>query len=269
MRRLKRMLFSVMDASVVLTGSFLTVALTELLNSNFVFICGTGLTICTLLAIRRKTRKWKINYAAKKWLRQRSKPPVSSGYARRFRRLLQSLLWLPSLCAALVLCFSPLASHVLYSGRLIDFRVPIPWAWAVVYRNQNPGLFSSVDALIASNGLGRFGVTPFWQKHANYSVASFAVHTWSLNSEDKRQMNFLSHMNATDISTSEFTVGEFHFSCVEYLTYYARYPSLSGFSVQCESPIKGGKGYIRANLFGRREDVPAFYEVLRSVRRVN
>ncbi len=139
-----------MDACVVLTGSFLTVALTELLNSNFVFICGTALTICTLLAIRRKTRKWKINYAAEKWLRQRSKPPVSP---RRSRRLLQSLLWLPSLCAALVLCFSPLASHVLYSGRLIDFRVPIPWAWAVVYRYQNRGLFSSVDALIASNGL--------------------------------------------------------------------------------------------------------------------
>jgi hypothetical protein len=260
------MLLSVMDACVVLTGSFLTVALTELLNSNFVFICGTALTICTLLAIRRKTRKWKISYAAEKWLRQRSKPPVSP---RRSRRLLQSLLWLPSLCAALVLCFSPLASHVLYSGRLIDFRVPIPWAWAVVYRYQNPGLFSSVDALIASNGLGRFGVTPFWQKRANYSVASFAVYTWSLNSEDERQMDFLRHMNATDISTSEFTVGEFHFSCIEYLKHYARYPSLSGFSVQCESPTKDGKGYIRANLFGRREDVPAFYEVLRSVRRVN
>src|ERR1700689_2970037 len=71
MRRLKRMLFSVMDASVVLTGSFLTVALTELLNSNFVFICGTGLTICTLLTIRRKTRKWKINYAPEKSFLQR------------------------------------------------------------------------------------------------------------------------------------------------------------------------------------------------------
>ena len=258
-----------MDACVVLTGSFLTVALTELLNSNFVFICGTALTICTLLAIRRKTRKWKINYAAEKWLRQRSKPPVSSAYARRSRRLLQSLLWLPSLCAALVLCFSPLASHVLYSGRLIDFRVPIPWAWAVVYRYQNPGLFSSVDALIASNGLGRFGVTPFWQKHANYSVASFAVYTWSLNSEDERQMDFLRHMNATDISTSEFTVGELHFSCVEYLTHYARFPALSGFSVDCESTAGNGKGHFGAALFGRREDVPAFYDVLRQARRVN
>jgi hypothetical protein len=269
MQRLKRVLLSVMEVCVFLISSFLTVALTELLNSNFVFICGTGLTICILLAIRRKTRKWKINYAAENWLQQRAKSQLAPHQAGRARRLRHLLLWLPSFCAGMVLCFFPLASHFLYSGKLLDYRVPIPWAWTVVYRYQNPGLASTASALIASDGLGRFGVTPFWQKHVNYSVTSFAAYTWSLSPEDKRQMDFLRRQNATDISTSEFTVGELHFSCVEYLTYYARFPSLSGFSLQCESPTADGKGHFRADLFGRKEDVPAFDDVLRRLRRVN
>ena len=269
MQRLKRVLLSVMEGCVFLISSFLTVVLTEWLDSNFVFIFGVGLTICILLAIRRKTRKWKIDYAAENWLRQRAESQMAPHQARQAKTLRHLLLWLPSFCAAMVLCFFPLASHFSYSGRLLDYRVPIPWAWMIVYRYQNPGLASTASALIASDGVGRFGVTPFWQKHANYSVASFAAYTWSLSPEEKRQRDFLRRQNATDISTSEFTVGELHFSCVEYLTHYARFPALSGFSVDCESTAGNGKGHFGAALFGRREDVPAFYDVLRQARRVN
>jgi hypothetical protein len=263
----KRVLVSLMEVCVFLICSILTITLTEWLNSNFIFICGVALTICIPLAIRKKTKDWKIKYAAEAWLERRSKPPLLPSQSRRSRILCRSLLWFPSICAALVLCFCPLASHPLTSGKLIDYRVPIPWTWMIVYRYQNPGLVSSVHTLISSDGVGRFGVTPFWRKDASYSTASFAAYTWSSSPEDKRQTDYLRRQNATDIATSEFTVGELHFACVEYMAVYQRFPNLSGLSVQCEASTTTGKGHFMAYFFGRREDIPAFYDVLHKVKR--
>jgi len=189
--------------------------------------------------------------------------------AKRSRAIRRGLIWLPSVCATLVLVFYPLASHILYAGTLRPYRVAIPWTWTILREfKMYDGVSSLVYTVFDSQGVGRFGLTPFWQKPLLLSLATFRSDPGSISFGDERFEEERRWNDASQLSTSEFMVGDIRFVCWQYLALRGGLPPLSGnWVVQCASPGGGHLHEFTAYFNGRKEDIPAFFSVLRRVRR--
>lgn len=255
-------------ASVCLT---LTLALTRYFASTAVLVCGLAVTLGSVIAIRLVATKWQIEDDAATWIASRSTRRLHPYRARYLRVIQQCFLWLPSACAMVFLFFYPFVSHILYAGRLKPCRVPIPWTWVVlqhftIYDGASSGIYSVFD----SQGLGRFGVTPFWQKELSLSFVEFRSDPGSIAFDDESFADERRWAHATQVSTSELAVGDMKFECWQYFATRGGLPPLSGnWAVQCASPESGHLHDFTASFLGRKEDIPAFYSVLREVRRSN
>ena len=162
----KRVFVFAIEVSVLLFGLVVTVGFAAYFGSCLLLIFGVALTGFSWFAIRAKSSKWKIRQEAARWLLERSRQNLHPNRGKRSRTIRRLLIWLPSVCATLVVIFYPLASHVLYTSALKPYRVAIPWTWTILREfKMYDGVSSVVYTVFDSQGVGRFGLTPFGISH--------------------------------------------------------------------------------------------------------
>jgi hypothetical protein len=217
-----------------------------------VFVVGNVLMNALLVYYRHKTRERWIRAEAAKWLNRR-------GRRKERHKAARLSLWLPSIIALWVLLFLPFATHVIHpsSHYLPNYRIPMPWAWTAV-----PVCFGDtcwVDAVISSKGRGRFGMTPFWPK-AQLSMVSFGTTRSDYSDASDWRPRGVSQLTMADLN-----VGNMPLKCWQYVSpndLFDRQLVGLGADVMAWSVVCGNRTFY-ANFFGRAEDLPAFYSVLR------
>jgi hypothetical protein len=282
---LRKILLAALNIAVILVGTASTLLLSAYLDYIFrqlwfppmiSLVFGSAATVMTILSIRRKTRQGDIEYEAARWLaKQATRQPNSHKKLRAAVR--QCLLWLPSSLAAFVLFFYPLASHIVHPGDhyLTHYRVSIPWTWELLSRQNNSNGYSYVETTISSEGSSRFGVTPYWHKYPALSAVRFWTFTSGLSPEDEQSYEELRHEGATSISSVELKAGNVPLTCWQYVRPGWRgwwLNSLNGadlWEVDCATPLNVREANFRGFFAGRKEDIPAFYEVLAKVTSVD
>jgi hypothetical protein len=281
MRVLKRISLLALEITVLLVGTVLTVAIAAfLVDPRFEFLAlvtGLVVTAVSLIVVRRKTRRFKIEYDAANWMASRSYRKLHPTQARYLHLLRRCLIWFPTLCAVFVLFFFPVASHIVHprSRFLRHYRVPIPWNFMVF--SSSPGLpeeYSVVNALASSSGKGRFGITPFWDQEYVPSLMVFgsvgpngSFETNHLASESRRN-------GAAQLSKRIFQLRRADLTCWQYLSPQSRaarfwlghsYDDRPLWEIACETQVDVHDRDFYALFYGRWEDIPAFYNVLQNL----
>lgn len=277
---LRKILIAALNILVITLGMVFTVALCALLSYIFPLLwfpsimgllLGLAVLVAAILAVRRKTRQLDIEYEAAKWLAKRSTQRSNS--RRRLRATIrQCLLWLPSVIAAFVLFFYPVASHIVHPGErfLTHYRVPIPWTWELRLRQRDSDGFSYVHASLDSEGSRRFGMTPHWLRDTPANVY-FASRIW--RPETELSYEKLQRANTTNVSRLELRAGDSPIICWQYMFNrgldWGIWGSEAPWQVVCETPSYVTDRDFYGSFIGRKEDLPAFYGVLTKVKSVD
>jgi len=233
-----------------------------------VFILCLSLQCTALIWFRRKTAKWTAAADAETVLAHRCWRRLHPRRAKYVRSVRRSLVWLPSIFAAFVLFFLPVASHLFYLGRSIvpHYRVRVPLNWLVVESQGSGWLFFS------EQGAARYGLTPIWFNRRMPSSVVFLIR----NPEDgdgwNRTERELTSGHTTHVSVTEFRLGMITASCYEYRHVYGNVPTSSSsiltppvlWESLCSTHPNGINYNLRTAFLGHREDLPAFYKLLNS-----
>lgn len=228
-----------------------------------------SLTIASLLVFRRKTQKWEIKSDAASWMAGRSWRRLHPRPARNLRILNRCLLWLPSICAAFVLFFLPVASHLIYPrGHLVSrYRFPAPLNWAIM---KSRGECSIAWVFFSNESAARYGFTPIWFNHSFPSSATFGTTSPASPYRWWRPEREAVSGHTTHIAKSEFKIGAVDMNCWEYRDVYhyglgdSTNPSDSGvfWQLLCSTEPNGRDFNLHASFLGHKEDIPDFYKVL-------
>ncbi len=277
---LRRFLLFAFETTVFVFGTVLTFVLCAVVDPRFstvVFLTGFGVIVSSLILIRSKTRKFKIEHDAARWMASRSFRQRYPTRAKYLRLLQRCFLWFPTACAILVLFFFPFASHIVHprSHFLRHYRVPIPWTFMVFPSSLGPPEeYSVVNALASTSGKGRFGVTPFWDREYVPSLMVFG----SLGPDGSFELNHRGSESLRDgapqLSKRNFQLGSVDLTCWQYLPPQRRparfwlghsYDNRPLWEIACETPVDVHDRDFYALFYGRSEDIPAFYNVLQNV----
>ncbi len=277
MQLTKRILLTVMEGGFLLLLSILTIAIAAFLHSfanvsaEYGLLLSSVLPLSGLLVIQARTRKWKREYDAARWLGRQPELSLHPNRAKFLRLIRRSLLWAPSAFVSFVLFFFPVATHLThpFSHYLKHYRIPIPSTWTVLSPPFAPEEYRYARALISSGTTGRFGITPFWDKDASFSVATFGsvgpncVHA----ALDERRKH------AKEVSRKEFHLGGATMACWQYLPskemrFWHALPK-PYWQIDCDTGTDKFERDLYADFSGREQDIPAFYRVLEHVTRTD
>src|SRR5579872_7111512 len=225
MRPLKRLLVFTIEVGVLLLGVVLSAVLAAAAAmlwgggnaTGALFLAGLLLTVVGFWAVRRKTRRWKIQYDAVGWALSRAETKIHPTLARRKRIAKRLFVWMPSVIAAAVLFFYPAAFHFLRpsSQNLGPYRVAIPWALAIM-----PGIGTHGDQIIAFAPLGshgNFGWMPFWRREPFSSAMIFiSGKSYADNSEYRVQYAKEMHAEGTQVVLKGISLGGVGLTCWQY-----------------------------------------------------
>lgn len=230
---------------------------------------GLVLTIAILLLFRRKTRRWEIENEAASWVADRSYRRLHPRQARYLRFLHRCLLWLPSICAAFVFFFLPVASHVAYlGGHLVThYRLPTPLNWMII---KGHGEYSFAWVFYSNEGAAKYGFTPIWFNHSFPSSATFGTTGPASPYKWWRPGHEIETGHATHVAKKEFKIGAVDMKCWEYRDIYHyglgdwSSPPVPGvfWEVLCSTEPNGKDFNLHASFFGHKEEIPDFYKVL-------
>jgi hypothetical protein len=243
------------------------------LSAALGLIAGNAVLVGPILYYRHKTRhKW-VEAEAERWLAHRGR---SSDEGRRFDRLVRKLswaqrylLWAPSACAMFVLVFFPAATQIRYGHRVGNFTIPLPWSWTILQEYRDDAQPYWMEALMSREGVGRFGVNPFWSVNPSFSEAWFVTAPDGTFGPDRRGRE-RERARIAEISKRVVVLRDFTLTCWEFLRSYPSYPPSSGnWEVECESPEFTRYHDFRADFVGRQADISGFYNVLRRVRTID
>lgn len=136
-----------------------------------VFAGCQAMALVPLIRLRARHLEWKIQYDAAKYEWQRAR---KRAFPERFRwrsRAARIMVWFPSLLAAFVLFFLPLASHLLYIGgvHLGPYKLTVPWNALIL-----PVPF--VQSVMVFTGDDQLGVTPSFRGNRLSSGMTFSVY---------------------------------------------------------------------------------------------
>jgi hypothetical protein len=282
MRPVKRLLVFTMEAGVLLLGvvfSFALVIVSAMVfrfENDFggvVFLIGLLLTIVGFIAVRGKTRKWKIEYDAVGWTLAQAERKLHPTLARRKRIARRVLVWIPSLIAAAVLFFYPEAFHLVHPGsqKLGPYRVSIPWTLAII---SPPGLpaDSVVIALALVGSDGNLYWTPFWGRELFSSGMGFESGKRDEDNSDYRvQYAEEMHAEGTQVLRKEFQLSDVGLTCWQYLLpdrrHSAVWAAVTGplWQIDCETPMGVHGQHFAAWFRGSERDIPAFYRIIERV----
>lgn len=242
-------------------------------ENNFAAIAFWGslfLTAAGFFLFRRKTRKWKVEQDAASWMANRSWRQLHPQRARYLRIVFRCLLILPSILAALVVFFLPVATHVAFLGTNLmpHDRFSVPLNWTVIRSCCD---YPFVWTVFSGKGAARYGLTPLWFTHSLPSGATFAISDPASRYAWSRPEMELASGHSTHTAKLEFTIGTMAVDCWEYRTNYDDATATSSslltssflWEVLCSTQPNGRDFNLHASFLGHREDVPAFYEVLK------
>lgn len=243
----------------------------------FGFLTGLVLTGLGFAAMRRKTRRWEIEWDAAAWVLSRAERRLHPARARCKRIARRILVWAPSAIAAGVLFFLPVATHVVHPGSryLRHYRVPIPWN-VTVFSSASPRFGCGwIVALASSSGKGRYGVTPFWiwkseQLSSEMLFEARRPEADAFEFNGKRAVP--RRRRAAQESQREFQLGGVGFTCRQSVNqdHYGAWIGGSGgeplwWNVECVTPVGVRERNLHAWFVGREEDVPVFYKIIEGV----
>jgi hypothetical protein len=267
MRIANRVLLFVMELCILVFGLLLTVTLAEYFDSSFVGVVGLILTPTAFFVTRKKTRKWKIDCDAARWIESRQKTNRFPNRAKRMRAVQRYLLWAPSVCATFVLVFFPAASQVRYGRRLGNFSIPLPWSWTILGECGDGRRHYLMDSVMSREGVGRYGVNPFWSMNPSLSEVWFANVAPNGAFGLDRSWRERERAGAAQISKTEVVLGDMPITCWQYVPSHPSFPGLSGnWEIECEAPEDVRFHDFQAGFLGREADIPEFYRVLQKVR---
>jgi len=276
-RLLRKSLLFAGEVAFLFVGFIFTGALAEYLHSMGVrFTLGIFLlTFCIFASpvvwFRRRTAKWTARSDADAWLAHRSWQRLNPDVARNLLLLRKSLLVFPSLCAAFVLFFLPVASHIMVSSRRLvshySFSTPLNW---LIVKSGDGGF---AWTYFSNQGAAHYGFTPVWFNNRMPSGATFLISDPLFPGKWWRP----EHEQATGLFThvrfKEFQLGTITAVCYEYIHNYPE--SVGSFSIfdppvlwesLCSTRPNGTDYNLRAAFLGHREDLPAFYKLISSAR---
>ena len=269
-RPIKRLLVFAGELGVFALGVVFSVAVADYLFyldrslAPVGFFSGLAVSILALLAVRRKTQPWKLKYDAVGWAldqAERKLHPTRAKYKRRVRRV---LVWVPTIIAAAVLFFLPVATHVVYprSRYLRHYQVPIPWNVAV-FSWPTPLAGSSYVEAFASSGKCRFGLAPFWDSRQMSSEIIFGNIDPAADTFESNYRYFGS--GSAGATRRDFRLGGVGFTCWQYPA-YRNWTGALWLSIHCLTPVDVRQYNLYASFDGREEDVPLFYRILEGVK---
>ena len=274
MRLLKRVLLFVTEVAGFILGCVISFSLAAYFDSrenNFAatafFLGSLVLTVIGFFVFRRKTRKWKIEQDAARWMAIRSWRGLHPHRARYVRLAHRILLWLPSACAALVLFFLPVASHLAFpsSSLVPHYRLSVPLNWLVI---KSSGDYPMVWAFLSRKGAARYGLTTSWSNDSTPSVVTFGItdpasgYVWRI---PEREME---SGHPTHIAKTDFKLSIIEADCWEYRVPIHYAEGMFG-EVLCSTRPNGRNFNLHASFFGHIEDIPTFYKVLRGAAPAN
>jgi hypothetical protein len=277
LRLFKKFLLFVSELAILFFGFVFSVGLTGYLDSIGIKFAPVAFLLIFFLIcaapvwFRRKAGNWTLAADATAWLSHRSWRQLHPRRAKRLRIVQRSFLWFPSICAAFVLFFLPVASHTLFSGaRLVPhYRVRTPLNWLIIKIRGD----SFAEALFSNRGAARYGFTPVWFNHSMPSGATFLTSDPSVSDGWWRPQSELANGQPTHVAVRQFQLGRITATCYEYQHNYSSYAGASPSIFQppvlweslCSTQPDGVDYNLRAAFFGHREDLPAFYDLLNSV----
>lgn len=234
-------------------------------------IAGNAVLVGAILYYRHKTRHDWVEIEAERWLARRTRASTEEyGCGRLVRKLpwvQRCLLWVPSACAMFVMAFFPAATQIRYGHRVGNFNIPLPWTWTILKEYDDGVRANWMETLMSREGVGRFGVNPFWSTNPSFSEVWFVTAPIGLDRGEREQGR--ARTAAGQISTREVVLRDLTVTCWEFLRSQPSYPPLSGnWEIECEAPEVARYHDFQAAFVGRREDISEFYRVLRMVRHV-
>jgi hypothetical protein len=281
MRLLKRVLIFATEVVGLILGFVISLSLAVYFDSRetkfaaIAFWGGLILTVVVFFVFRRKTRKWKIELDAASWMANRVWRELHPHRARYVRIAHRTLLWLPSTCAALVLLFLPVASHILYSGAHLapHYRFSISLNWLIIKSPGNDFTWT----FFSNQSAARYGFTPIWFSHAMPSGATFSTSDPASSDGWWRPQSELASGHTSHVAVRNFQLGAITATCYEYRHIYddGVGPSSSIFAPDvlweslCSTQPNGVDYNLRAAFLGHRKDLAAFYDLLNSARLAN
>jgi hypothetical protein len=243
------------------------------------FLLGLLLTIVGFVAMRR-TRPWRLECDVARWALARAERKQHPTRARYRRIAVGISVWVPSMIAALVLFFFPVATHLLEPGSQYfrHFRVPVPWTFTVFPGRVPAAGHRRIDAIFSSTGRGRFGMTTipiapyYWHELQPISQVVFES---SMNADTSEYFGMMEvrRRGATDVLNKELRLGDVAFTCWQYRPekphHQLFWPDLwLVWRVDCGTPEAVHQQRLYARFSGREEDLGAFYQLIESVRSV-
>ena len=278
---LKRVFLSGLEVGLLMFGVVLTIVLSVGLKSATAFFLGLALTPVGLMAFRKRTRKWEIEYDAARWMAMRARRQANPKRDKFLRLIHRCLLWFPSACAAMALFFFPVVSHVVHpcSYDLKHYRVTVPWTFAAVPAPWLPEGARGIIVLANSSGVARYGVTPFWGKKEAVSMMAFEstspdTETIELNHTEGQ----LEREGAIQVTNRDFRVGNVPLTCWQYHPKYYRgfqywmspaYDNRTYWESSCETPVVERARNLHALFQGRKQDLSAFYDVIQKITQID
>ncbi len=283
MRLLKRAQLFAAEIGVLVFGFVFALALAIRFDSSdnnvapIAFFSVLFLTVVSLLILRRKTRRWKVEWAAAGWIANRSWRRRYPRRARNVRMICRCLLWLPSAFAALTVFSLPLASHIFYSGTHLvpHYRFSLPLNWTIV-KSSGDSPYPVVWVFFSNEGASRFGLTPIWFNHSLPSGVTLGITGPASPYIWRRPKVEIEQGRPTHIAKTEFTIGAVVVNCWEYQDTFDAIGSGPNFlyprelwEVLCSTQPNGREFNLHASFLGQKEDVPVFYRVLRGATPIN
>jgi hypothetical protein len=267
MRLLKRVLLFATEVAGLILGFVISLRLAAYFDSRendfaaIAFLGSLVLNVVAFFVFRRKTRKWKIEQDAASWMANRAWRELHPHRARYVRIAHRSLVWLPSICTALVLFFLPVASHLAFSSsRLVPhYRLSVPLNWLVI---KSRGDYPYVWAFLSREGAARYGLTPIWFNNSMPSLVTFGItdpasgYVWRLPERE------IASGHTTHLAKADFKLGTIEADCWENRV-PVHYAEGVLWEVLCSTRPNGRDFNLHASFFGHSEDMPTFYKVLR------
>jgi hypothetical protein len=209
----------------------------------------------TIHRSRQKLRKWDCELEVSSWLDGKRE------YKLR-QRAIRWALWIPSLVVLGVLLFFfeswGAASHIAVrcSGQLREYGFSIPMKWMVVEHVDYPQVGASRSTGITGTNVGR--------APRAYFGGGAPLSSWTIET-DECSLRLVRHRFSESVHAHQTTrtigAGATKFACSEARLSEVNWPPVDpDVYVRCSGPER-----LTASFYGRKTELPLFYDVLRAV----